>query len=203
MVFLGASRAFSSEVYQPQLSSGINMQIFSNKPSRELKKTQPAKPGPAAYGTIAEQQVIDPAPIQLQDTNAQADFSPYSGPIESHIQEPDHNGRMALESPSSSCLGRAQKELLDISRELSQNLVEYARAKDAGDAKTYFGSEAPVDMAQVGDLSSETVRKLIETFVVQRLSQKPSIAAEVGSILGKLYPVTALALGIGAAAAEV
>src|SRR5262245_6071875 len=100
----------------------------------------------------------------------------------------------------------AYAKLRDASRDLSKTLNDYIRKHPdtphiTGDGfLSAFSTLSPNDTIF---FSGEGFSAAIEQVLISRTNQKPTIANKIGQHMGRIYPLTALILGVTSSAAEV
>jgi len=125
----------------------------------------------------------------------------------------DHSGAqgndMAFEAfdkhEPKSRIEMVQQSLIEASNSLSVTLKVYIDAKGGEDEKplaSLIANDTNL-MGGSGPVTAEQLSMAVETVLLKQQGQKPSLASKAGGIIGKLFPLASLALGLGANAAEV
>ncbi|KAG4444253.1 hypothetical protein IFR05_000228 [Cadophora sp. M221] len=94
----------------------------------------------------------------------------------------------------------AKEQLLDASASLTETLKLY-RNGHKNDGFPFLDDDAK--LGEPGEhLTAEQVVGAVDAVISQQQDQKPTAASRVGSVIGKIYPLASLAMGVGATVAE-
>jgi len=96
----------------------------------------------------------------------------------------------------------AKEQLIEASGALTDTLKLYREGhKDAEMNIPFLDDDAKI--AEPGEqMTAEKVAATVDAIVAQQQSRKPTAAARVGSVIGKIFPLVSLTMGVGATVAE-
>lgn len=106
------------------------------------------------------------------------------------------------EEDSNARVKSAKEQLLDASAALTETLKLYRKGHRDGEADIPFLD----DDAKLGEpgehMTPEKVATTVDAVIAQQQNQKPTAASRVGNVIGKIYPLVSLTMGVGATVAE-